>query len=194
MKPSPSASTPPIPTPSGPVRITISNNSPRVSVRGQLTAVVARGWSVSPSTLRYNLAPNTFAVLDVTVSRENLELMNWGMLAQIEHGDTTLYDVPTKFDYPVKINSDQLKNEYMVIIRNRGGLPLIGTAELFTDFDTAGEDTPITPISASFHIQPYQDKRIVYRNNGPIPPSWMFAKVSANNQTFYHEFDLKTEE
>ena len=44
------------------------------------------------------------------------------------------------------------------------------------------------------NVQPYQEKRVVYKNNGPVAPGWMFAKVSANNQTFYHPFDLKTEE
>ena len=116
------------------------------------------------------------------------------MLAQIENNDTMLYDVASNFDYPVEISSDQQKNENMVIIRNRGGLPLVGTSELFTNFDASNDVSSFTPMTVSFHVQPYEEKRVIYKNNGPVAPGWMFAKVSANNQTFYHPFDLKTEE
>ena len=180
----------PLPMPSGPVQITIANNSPDNRASGQLTAVVAQGWTVSPSTQRYSIAPNGFGVFKVTVSRDNPELMHLGVLAQADFEGTTYFDVATIGDYPVEIESAQQKNEYMITIRNKGGLPIIGTAELFTSFDTVPGDTSFTPRNPDIHLQPYQEKRVVFTNTRLEAPGWMVAKVSVNNKTYYHHFEV----
>ena len=177
----------PIPTPAGRVDIHIANNSLHETFSGELTTTVSTGWKVSPETQPYTLAPNTNTILTVTVTQQNRELMKWGILAQVEQHGQPIMDVATNYPYSFEVDAENRDKQYLITIRNQGGLPLIGSAELITQLDTQAlmESPTVTPAIGDFQIPPYQEKRILFTNTDHKIPQWVYAKVSANNQYQY---------
>ena len=176
----------------GKVEVTVTNNSLDEYYVGALSAMVSVGWEITPGSYDYNLAPGRSAQFEFTATRENEELEEWGILAQTEVNGRTVYDTRSTTPYPIEVTSERRGNEYLVTIRNRGGLPARGNAHLLSSFDIEDNRyrSPITPGSTEFTIPPYQDKRILYTRDTEDLPDWMTAKIFANGTLVYHDVSL----
>lgn len=186
----------PLPTPDGSVTVTVGNNSLSESVSGDLTATVSKGWAVVPDTHTYRLSPGASAQFEMNVTRQSGNSSEWGLLAQTEHEGRVIYDTRATFTAPVEVGSARKNNEYLITIKNPGGLPLIGRATIVSNFDLSVDSAliPITPLTSEFHIAPYEEKRILYTRHIADEPRWLHAKITVNGQTIYHNVTLDSTE
>lgn len=181
-----------LPAIDGRVEVVVSNNSLDQYFDGNVTVRVAAGWTVTPRSNNYSLAPQEYETLAFTATRENNELSDWGMVAQTAVGDRITFDARSTDDYPIEVFSERQDNEYLVTIRNRGGLPVLGDARLLSSFDVLPEGyrSPFTPEHDIFTIEPYRDKRILFTRNSDQLPDWITAKIFANGTLIYHDVRL----
>ena len=176
---------------SGVIKAWVANNLTTQYAQGIVSLSAPQGWNLAPDQIHFNLRPGAYEERDVIVLRHDSQTEVGGIVARVQFEGRTYQDLLTFDRVPLEVETELVGREIRVTLRNRGGVPAEGFAEVLAPVEHWSEPgwwRPIvlTPRRQAVYTPAFQEQRLVFRWYGDRRPDfWMVVKVAANGHTVY---------
>ena len=150
----------------------IANNLTGLPLQGTVHLYASEGWTISPTTFDYDLAPGEFAEQEVLVLRRRGLDETGGVVTWTTYGGRRYQDLLALDDAPLAIEISRNDTEFRVTAINRSGLAAEGYVELIIPPECwpelGGRKASVTPRRAPVHMS-RPSEASAYYSAAPIP-------------------------